>query len=80
MTMYGVGYKIRNAFTVVIRNQNGYQLRELPAGSVFVASGSKPDANGMIDGTWQGATALAFSRDLSDHATPFEITTQSFRQ
>ena len=77
--MSGVGYEIRSPITVVIRNQNGYRLRELPAGSVFVASGSKPDVNGMIDGTWQGAVALAFSRDLADHATRFEITAQSFR-
>ncbi|HYL76680.1 MAG TPA: hypothetical protein VEU96_20870 [Bryobacteraceae bacterium] len=78
--MSGVGYKIRNAITVVIRNQNGYHLRELPAGSVFIASGSQPDVNGMIDGTWQGSAAMAFSRDLTDHATRFEITAQSLRR
>ncbi len=61
-------YLLKNPITVVIRELNHYRLAQLPAGSVFNASGSKPDPNGMIDGTCQGEVVLIFSRDLEDRA------------
>ena len=74
--MSAVAYTIRHPITVIIRHRDGYQLREIPAGSVFLSSGAQPDANGMIDGTWQGAPALAFTRDLAECAERFDIKAQ----
>ena len=78
--MSAVAYTIRHPITVIIRNRDGYQLREIPVGSVFLASGSQPDANGMIDGTWQGSPALAFTRDLAERAERFEVKAQALQQ
>jgi|HubBroStandDraft_2_1064218.scaffolds.fasta_scaffold71749_3 hypothetical protein len=63
-------YLLKNPITVVIRQLDHYRLAQLPAGAVFEASGSKPDPNGMIDGTCQGDVVLIFSRDLEDRAEP----------
>lgn len=68
--MAALAYLLKNPITVVIRELNHYRLTQLPAGSVFKALGSKPDPNGMIDGTCQGDVVLVFSRDLEDRAEP----------
>lgn len=63
-------YRFREAIVVVIRDAGGYKLRELPAGSVFQATGAKPDSNGMVDGTCNGDVTLIFVRDLNERAVP----------
>jgi hypothetical protein len=68
--MGALAYVLKNPITAVIRQVNHYRLVQLPAGSVFNASGSRPDANGMIDGTCQGDLVMMFSRDLEDRAEP----------
>lgn len=62
---------------VVIRDMSGYKLRELPAGSVFRPTGSKPDSNRMIDGTCDGAVVLMFLRDLEERAEPLVGLTEA---
>ena len=68
--MAALAYLLKNPITVVVRQVNQYRLVQLPAGSVFNASGSRPDPNGMIDGTCRGDVVLMFSRDLEDRAEP----------
>jgi hypothetical protein len=68
--MAASAYLLKNPITIVSRQRNHYRLAQLPAGSVFNAAGSKPDSNGMIDGTCQGDVVLIFSRDLEDRAEP----------
>ena len=61
-------FRFKASIVVIIRNTGGYKLRELLAGSVFCSTGSKPDPNGMIDGTCNGEVALIFARDLNERA------------
>ena len=68
--MAALAYLLKNPITVVVRQVNQYRLVQLPAGSVFNSSGSRPDPNGMIDGTCRGDVVLMFSRDLEDRAEP----------
>jgi hypothetical protein len=68
--MAALAYLLKNPITVVVRQVNHYRLVQLPAGSVFNASGSEPDPSGMIDGTCKGDAVLMFSRDLEDRAEP----------
>jgi hypothetical protein len=62
--------RLEGPITVVVKEANHYRLAELPAGSVFNATGSTPDINGMIDGTCNGAVVFMFSRDLEEGAKP----------
>ena len=78
--MSAVAYTIRHPITVIIRNRDGYQLREIPSGSVFLTSGAQADANVMIDGTCQGAPVLAFTRDLAERAERFDVKAQPLYQ
>jgi hypothetical protein len=68
--MAALAYLLKNLITVVVRQTNHYRLMQLPAGSVFNASGSRPDSSGMIDGTCKGDAVLMFSSDLEDRAEP----------
>ena len=68
--MAALAYLLKNPITVVVRHLNHYCVVQLPAGSVFNASSSRPDSNGMIDGTCKGDMVLMFSRDLEDRAEP----------
>jgi hypothetical protein len=63
-------HRLDSPITVVVKEANQYRLAELPAGAVFNAIGSKPDLNGMIDGTCNGAVVFMFSRDLEEGAKP----------
>ena len=74
--MAASAYLLNNAITVVVRTVNHYRLVQLPAGSVFNTSGSKPDPNGMIDGTCKGHVVLMFSRDLEERADPIQETSR----
>jgi len=56
----------------VIRDMSGYKLRELPAGTVFLPTASKPDCNRMIDGTCGTDVVLIFLRDLEERAEPMD--------
>jgi len=61
-------YRLRRPATVAIRERNGFRLTELSAGSLFVATASHPDPNGMITGCSNGNTILIFRRDLEELA------------
>ena len=63
-------FRLKSPITAVIRNGNGYRLKELAVGSVFYATGSQPDLNGMIDGTCNDEVALVYRRDLDERAEP----------
>lgn len=60
-------YRLNNPVTVVLQQADHLRLIELCVGSV-VASGSKPDANGLIDGTCGENVVLMFARDLESRA------------
>ena len=66
--MLSVTYRFKVPIAVVIRDARGYRLRELPAGSLFLPAGSRPDPSGMIDGTCNGDVVLIFARDLDERA------------
>jgi len=66
--MAALVYRIKTPVTVVVREINNYRLAQLPEGSLFETSGSRPDVNGMVDGTCKGEVVLIFSRDLEDRA------------
>lgn len=68
--MISPAYRFTDSVVVAIRGTRGYKFRELPAGSVFLPAGSKPDPGGMIDGTCNGDSVLIFSRDLDERAEP----------
>jgi hypothetical protein len=68
--MTSPAYRLKNPITVVIGQADHYRLVQLPAGSIFYPEGSKPDPNGMIDGTCQGDAVMMFFRDLDDRAEP----------
>jgi len=61
-------YRFRAAATVAIREQNGFRLKEISAGSVFLAASREPDHNGMFSGTTNGDSVLIFRRDLEERA------------
>jgi uncharacterized protein YciI len=61
-------YRLKNPITVLLQQADHYRLKQLCAGSVFVASGSNPDATGIIDGTCGDQPVLIFARDLEERA------------
>lgn len=61
-------YRFTVATTVAIREQNGFVLRELDAGSMFFPVCAGPDLNKMVTGTCEGRTMLIFERDLEERA------------
>jgi hypothetical protein len=69
-------YRLKNPITVVVRRADHYRLVQLPAGSVFHATGSRPDPNGMIDGTCKGEVVLMFSSDLQDRTEAIDFSVQ----
>jgi len=70
--MAAATFKFRDVITVIVRMDGGYRLRAIPAGSVFIADVSQPDANSMVDGTCGGADVMVFARDLAERAEPLE--------
>ena len=66
--MASLAYRLKSSVTVVLRQLDHFRLIELCAGSVFVASGSKPDANGTVAGTCGDNVVLMFTRDLEERA------------
>jgi hypothetical protein len=66
--MTSSAYRIKIPITVVLRQADHYRLIQLCSDSVFLTTGSKPDANGMIDGTCGNDIVLIFARDLEDRA------------
>ena len=71
-------YRINDPVTVAIQLETHYELVQLPVGSLFRAADSKPDRNGMIQGTCRGDAVLMFMRDLEDCASPIAGETISF--
>ena len=59
-------YRFKTSITVIVQQGRRHRLVQLPAGSIFNATDSAPDPNGMIDGTCQGDEVMMFSRDLED--------------
>jgi hypothetical protein len=65
-------YRFTSPIMVVIRDTNGYLLRELPSGSVFWSTSTKPDSNNMIAGTCDGTAVLMFLRDLEERTSQLQ--------
>ena len=63
-------YRLQEPVTVLVGQTNGPRLQQLPAGSLFYASSTKPDRNGLIEGICDGNSVQIFSRDLEDRAHP----------
>jgi hypothetical protein len=70
-------FRLNHPITVVVQELGHGHLKQIPAGSVFYAANSKPDANGMINGTYNGEVVMMFERDLADRAEP--IAENAFR-
>lgn len=63
-----MAYRLRRPATVAIRERNGFRLKELSVGSLFITMSPGPDHNGMVTGTSNGNTVLIFTRDLEERA------------
>ena len=70
-------YRLKNPITAVLRRANHYRLVQLLPGSVFLTTGSKPDRNGMLDGTCGDDVVLMFARDLDERAEPMAAVSGS---
>lgn len=70
-------FKLKSVITVVVRDVDRFRLVRLLPGSVFYATGSKPDPNGMIDGTCDGEVVMLFARDLEERAERMAETSLS---
>jgi hypothetical protein len=65
-------YRIKSAIRVVVSEESGHRLTELPAGAVLFAN-SEPDSNGMIEGKCDEVSLLLFAHDLEERAEPMNI-------
>jgi hypothetical protein len=63
-------FRLNMPVTVVVQQPNRHKLLQLPIGAIFYAGNSRPDQNGMVEGTCKGDAVLIFSRDLQDCAVP----------
>lgn len=72
-----LAYRVTQPILVVVRDPDRYRLVQLAPGSVVYATGSKPDPNGMIDGTCLGDVVLMYSCDLAARAEPIPGETLS---
>lgn len=68
-----ISVSTKTPITVVVREADHDRLTKLCAGSVFIATGSRPDANGMVDGTCGDNVVLMFTRDLEERAEPIAV-------
>ena len=66
-------FRFRAPATVAIRERNGFRLKELSPGALFLAPCAEPDRNGMVAGTSNGYTVLVFTRDLEERAEPIRF-------
>ena len=57
-------YRLKTPLIAVIKHGTSYRLSQLTGGSLFLPSDSKPDSDGMIEGTYEGNIVLVFARDL----------------
>ncbi|HUJ50572.1 MAG TPA: hypothetical protein VLW25_10245 [Bryobacteraceae bacterium] len=62
-------YRLKDALIAVIQEDSSH-LRELPAGSMFYCSSTKPDSHGMVKGMCKGHMVLIFASDLEERAEP----------
>jgi hypothetical protein len=77
--MASSAYRLKNPVTVVLRRADHYRLIQLRSGSVFLTTGSRPDANGMIDGTCGDDVVLMFARDLEQRTERIAAVSGSLR-
>jgi hypothetical protein len=77
--MARLAYRLKNPVTVVLRQADRYRLIQLRSGSVFWTTGSKPDANGMIDGICNDDVVLMFARDLEERTEPLTVEAPHLR-
>jgi hypothetical protein len=54
----------------MVRQGDDYRLIQLRSGAMFLATSSKPNANGMVDGKCENDVVLVFTRDLEERAEP----------
>ena len=67
--MASIAYRLTYPVIAVIQEESSY-LQELPAGSMFYRASQKPDAQGLVKGTWSGQIVLLFECDLEERAEP----------
>jgi hypothetical protein len=51
---------------LLLREGGRYRLAQIPEGSIVYSRDPKPDSNGMVEGTYKGASVLMFSIDLEE--------------
>ena len=61
-------YRFTRPVTLLMQKAGRYRLVQLPKGSVINAKDPQPDANGMIQGTYNGAAIMLFTIDLEERA------------
>jgi hypothetical protein len=59
-------YRLTRPVTLLIRADGRYRLVQIPEGSIVKTRNPQPDANGMIEGTYQGSSVMMFSIDLEN--------------
>jgi len=55
---------------MAVTQEDDSYLMELPAGSLFYSTNSKPDSRGMIKGMCKGHAVFIFACDLEERAEP----------
>ena len=66
-------YRIKHAVRALLSTGTGFQLTELPAGSVFSTATLEPKENGMIEGTSNERKVLIFLNDLTEKSELMNI-------
>jgi len=66
-------YRIKSAIRVVVSEESGPRLTELPAGAVLFLTNLQADSNGMIEGKSDELSVLLFSNDLEERAELMNI-------
>jgi hypothetical protein len=61
-------FRFTRPVTLLMQKAGRYRLVQLPQGSIIKAEDPSPDANGMIQGTYNGTAIMLFSIDLEERA------------
>ena len=70
-------YRITSAVRAVLLTDNGSQLTELPAGSLFSLSNTEPNAKGMVEGTSNERSVMIFLNDLEGRSEVMNVRVPS---
>ena len=62
-------YRLKDPLIALVQEDSSH-LTELPAGSMFYCTSSKPDSHGMVKGMCKGRMVLIFACDLEERAEP----------